>query len=342
MTSPGSPWRPPPRRLGLILPFALLGLAVLALAGAWIWARGEVAQGLEAARAATPGAPLTLAYETRRVGGFPFRLDVDLTGVRLAEPSGWGLEAPRLKAEAYVFAPGHWVVYAPDGLTLTRRRDGPLVVTGKVLRASLSDLAGRPPRLSVEGRDLAFATPPGARPFLLTSAKEVHVHTRAGPNDQGAAYLEVDQAQARLSGLVARIAQGGPVSLLADGVYSHADALAGDDWPHAARNWARAGGDFDLRRLKLVAGEAVIQARPGHLAVGEDGRLEGELTLGVRQAARVVGEMGAQGKLTPDAARSALAVIAVRGAPVASLNLDFQAGRATLGPVALGAAPRVF
>ncbi len=342
MTSPDTPGRPPPRRWGLYIPFVLLALGLLALSIAWVWARGRVITDLEAARASRPGSFATLAVARVGVSGFPFRLDLDLDAPQLTEPSGWSLSAPRVKAEAYLFSPSHWVVVAPAGAVLGRRRDGPVLITGKALRASLSDLGRRPPRLSVEGLDLTFATPPGAKPFLLASAKELHFHTKAGPDDQGAAYLEIDGAAARLSGLLGAIAQGKPVGLVADVIYSHADALAGRDAPGALRDWSSAGGALEVRRLKATAGDALIEARPGALAAGPDGRLQGTLSLSVRQAVRVVGQMGSRGALSPEAARSTLADVAVRGAPAASLPLTFEAGRATLGPVAIGPAPRLF
>jgi hypothetical protein len=342
MTTPDSPWRPRPRRLRLYVPFILLALALVALSIAWFWAKAQVLSGLDAAKAARPGSPVRLSFASRRVSGFPFRLDVDLADARLADPSGWSLAAPRLQAEAYLFSPRHWVMVAPGGVVIGRRGDGPLVVGARVLRASLSEIGRRPPRLSVEGLDLTLSTPAGAKPFPLTAAKELHVHAKAGPDDQGAAYLEIDQGEARLSGLLARIAAGKPVSLLSEGTYSHADALAGDSWPQALRDWSQAGGAVDLRRLKVAAGDAVIEAKAGTLTAGADGRLQGALALTVRQAPRVVGAMGVQGTLSPDVARAALAVAAVHGAPAASLTLDFEAGRTTLGPLALGPAPRLF
>jgi hypothetical protein len=342
MAQTDSPWRPRPRRLGLYAPFALLAIAIIALSASWFRARGRVAAALEAARTPRAGSPVTLSFAARRISGYPFRLDLDLDGARLTDPSGWSLAAPKVKAEAYLFAPGHWVIVAPDGVTVGRRRDGPLVVRAKALRASLSDPGRRPPRLSVEGLDLTFATPAGAKPFLLSAAKAFHFHAKAGPDDQGAAYLEIDQADARPEGLLGRVAAGRPVGLVADGIYSHADALAGDDWPQALRDWTQAGGALELRRLRLTAGDALIEAKAGTLTAGGDGRLQGALDLTVRQAAGVVGAMGGLGALSPDAARAALAVAAVRGAPAASLTLHFEAGRTTLGPVALGPAPRLF
>jgi hypothetical protein len=342
MSAPDTPWRPRPRRLGLWFPFILLAIALVGLTSAWFYARARILSGLEAARTQARGSPVAIAFGGASVHGFPFRLDVDLTDAHVWDSSGWSLAAPRLKAEAYLFSPGHWVAYAPDGVVVGRRRAGPLIVTGKALRASLSDMGARPPRLSVEGLDLAFSTPRGAEPFVLTRAKEFHLHTKAGPNDQGAAYLEIDGADARLSGLLARMAEGKPVTLVADLIYSHADALAGDSWPQALRDWAQAGGVADVRHLRLLAGQALIDAKPGTMEIGPDGRLQGALTLTLRQAARMIGAMGAQGALAPDATRSALAVTGARGAPAATLVLHFEAGRTTLGPVALGPSPRLF
>ncbi|HEY2050683.1 MAG TPA: DUF2125 domain-containing protein [Caulobacteraceae bacterium] len=340
---PDSPWRPRPRRLGLWIPFVLLGVALIALGAAWFYARGRILSSLEAARTqAPPGSPVSIAFGGAHVHGFPFRLDVDLTDAHLWDQSGWSLAAPQLKAEAFLFSSDHWVAYAPDGVVIGRRRAGPLVVTGKALRASLSDIGATPPRLSVEGLDLTFSTPRGAQPFMLTHAQELHLHTKAGPNDQGAAYLEVDGANARLSGLLARIAEGKPVTFVADVIYDHASALAGDSWPHALRNWSRAGGVADVRHLRLLAGEALIDAKPGTLAITFDGRLGGALTLTLRQAEKVIGAMGAEGTLSPDTTRSALAVSGVRGGPTSTLVLHFEAGRTTLGPVALGPSPRLF
>ncbi|HSZ50554.1 MAG TPA: DUF2125 domain-containing protein [Caulobacteraceae bacterium] len=342
MTEPDTASRTQPRRLGLWIPFVLLAIALIALAGAWFYARQRLLTGLEAARTQAAGSPVSLSFGAAEVHGFPFRLDVDLTDAHAWDHSGWSLAAPRLKAEAFLFSPDHWVAYAPDGVVIGRRRAGPLVVTGKALRASLSDIGARPPRLSVEGLDLAFSTPPGAQPFFLTHAQEFHLHAKAGPEDQGAAYLEVDGAKARLSGLLARIADGKPVTFVADLIYSHAGALAGDSWPDALRDWSQAGGVANVRHLRLLAGQALIDARPGTLALGPDGRLQGALTLTLRQAEKVIGAMGAQGTLSPDTTRSALAVSGVRGGPKATLVLHFEAGRTTLGPVALGPSPRLF
>jgi hypothetical protein len=316
-------------------------MLLAALATDWELTRSAILARLAAAR--TPGSHRcwTLAYDAARLTGFPFRLDLDLTQARVAEPSGWAVSAPHLKAEAYLFAPAHWVAVAPDGLVMTRRDAGPLIIKGQALRASLSDAGAHPPRLSIEGLNLTFATPPGARPFALAKAKAFHLHTRAVPNDQGALYLGVEVGQAVPSGTPGLIAAGGPVVFTLDGVFSHAGAMTGADWPSSLRAWVRASGALTVKRLELTAGKASLVAKAGELGIGPDGRLTGALTVGAAQTPRILGVLAARGALSPDIARAGAAVALAR-AGSASLPLDFEAGRVTLGPVALGPSPRLF
>jgi len=307
----------------------------------WELTRTDVLARLKGARAPDPHRGWTVSYDAARLNGFPFRLDLDLTDARVSEPSGWAVSAPRLKAEAYLFAPAHWVAVAPDGAVVTRRDSGLLIVKGQALRASLSDAGAHPPRLSVEGLNLTFATPPGARPFALNSAKAFHLHTRAGPHDQGAIYLGVEGGQAVPSGTLGLIAAGGPVVFTLDGVFSHAGAMTGADWPASLRAWTRAGGALSVKRLELTAGKGSLSAKAGELGIGPDGRLAGVLNVGAAQTPRILGVMAARSALSPDVARAGGAIALARTGNL-SLPLDFEAGRVTLGPVALGPSPRLF
>lgn len=316
---------------------------VVALTMTWFWMRGEVEQRLESARTAATAAGWTMDWDRTAISGFPFRLDVTLGNPRVREPSGWGLAAPALKAEAFVFAPGHWVLVAPDGVTVERRRGGALRVGAAVLRASLSEAGKTPPRLSIEGLGLTFTSPPGCAPFPLRSAAEFHLHMKSGPDNQAAAYVELDGALANFDGLVGRIAANRRSNLIIDGIYSRADALSGPSWVPAARRWRAAGGRLRLRRLHVAAGLAQVDAAMGDLGIDRDGRLVGQVDLVLRQAPKILGAMGEAGVLAPDAARAAAAIAgAAQQGPQVSLPLSFQAGRTTLGPLALGPAPRIY
>ena len=338
-------WTSPrkPQRLGLWAPFAVVFIAFVLLAFTWFWMRNEIGRSMETARAAATASGWTMDWDNCAVSGFPFRLDVALENPRVREPSGWGVAAHRLRAEAYVFAPGHWVAVAPGGATIMRRRGGALRIEAKALRASVSEKDKSPPRVSVEGIGLTFYAPPGSAPFPLRSASEFHLHTKSGPNNQGAAYVELDGVITDLTGLLGRIAANRPASLILDGVYSNANALGGSSWPSAARRWGAAGGRLRLRRVHVVAGSAAIDAAHGELGVGLDGRMTGQLDLVLHQAPRTLSAMGEAGAVSPDVARAMSSVVgAVQRGPAVSLPLSFQAGRTTLGPLAIGPSPRIY
>ncbi|WP_372784455.1 DUF2125 domain-containing protein [Phenylobacterium sp.] len=333
-----------PRRLGLILPFVALGLAVAAWSGVWFWAKGEVQTRLDAAQAEFARAGYQLTWKDRDVGGYPFRMDVTLTEVRLREPSGWALEAPRIEGEAFMHAITHWLIAAPDGLTFVRPIRGPVTVKGELIRASLSHFNAHPPSFSFEGVKLTFTPQPGAQPFALTAADRVEFHLRAGPGDEGGVFARVDNGKARLSGLFARVAGDKPISIVWNSTLSKMRAFTGADWPDAVRHWSEAGGSMTVRQAGITAGDAVVGSNSGSLGVSRDGRLTGVLDLTLRQAPRTLGALGAEGVIDQEAVGAATAVAQARqgAGDAAQASLNFQAGRTTLGPVALGDAPRIY
>ncbi|HLZ85005.1 MAG TPA: DUF2125 domain-containing protein [Caulobacteraceae bacterium] len=330
-------------RLGIYAPFALLLTLAVFWSLGWFWLRGEVFRRMDAAARSWEDAGYRVDWSDRTVYGFPFRLDLVVRDARLRELSGWGLAAPRLEAEAFVFAPDHWIVVAPRGVVLHRRVGGPVAVGARVLRASVSDAGAHPPRVSVEGLGLTFATPAGARPFGLASAREFHLHTRAGPADQGAAYVEIDGATAAGSGLLGDIAGGAPLTFVADGLFTQAGAASGPGFAGVLRGWSAAGGALTLRRFSLEAGAARLDSQSGTLAIGADGRLAGSLAVKLAGVPRLLGALIADAPLQPEVARAAKAVLAAREVKnAATVTVDFQAGQTTLGPVAVGPSPRMF
>ena len=333
-----------PRRLGLWLPFVGLALLIAAWSAAWVWVRGETAKRMDAAVEVLAKAGYPVTWKARVIGGYPFRMDVTLTEARAREPSGWGLEAPRLEGEAFMHAPTSWVIAAPDGITFVRPQGGGVAVKGQIIRASLTHPDANPPSFSFEGVKLAFAPEPGAQPFGLASAERVEFHLRAGPDDEGGVFVRVDNGQAQLSGLFARVAGGKPISMVWNSTLSKMSAFTGPSWPDAVRHWADAGGRMTVRQAGITAGDTVLGVDSGSLGVGSDGRLSGALQVTLRQAPRGLAAMGDTGLIAPDAARQATVIAEARRGegPVAQASIDFQAGRTTLGPVALGPAPKVY
>lgn len=337
----------PPRKLsrwGLYGPFILLLVVAALWSGGWVWARGQAQARMDVAVAELTRAGYQIGWKERDIGGYPFRMDVTLTEATIREPSGWALQAPRLEAEAYMHALGHWLIAAPQGITFVRPEAGPVTVSGKLIRASLTDFDKRPPSFDLEGVGLSFQPQPGAQPFSLSAAERVEFHLRAGPDDEGGVFLNVQNGKARLSGLFARIAGDKPISIVWNATLSKMSAFDGPSWPAAVRDWTDAGGQMSLRQAGVTAGDALIGATSGTLTVGADGRLRGELPVTVRQAPRALGALGEGGAIPRDQAQAAADVAQAReeANQTAHIALDFQAGRTTLGPVAIGPAPKVY
>jgi hypothetical protein len=329
--------------LGLYAPFVLLGLAIVVWSFVWLALTSTVERRLDALRGQLAASGGRLDWQTRTVSGFPFRIDVNFTDLAWRDASGLAVAAPTLKTEAFAWAPGHWVASAPGGVTVTRPGKGDLIVTARVFRASLFDLGAHPPRLSLEGLGLTFTPGPGADSFFVESASELHIHTRAGPDNQGAFYVELDKAIARPDGLLGAIAAGKPLTLIADAIYARADAFSGATWTQAVKSWSAAGGRVDVRRLLIQPGDVVLDARGEDLTVDPDGRLRGALQASFAQAPRALTAMADKGRISPQALAAALVVLAAQGpSPTVRIALGFQAGRTTLGPVALGPAPKVY
>lgn len=339
---------PSPRkagRLGLYLPFALALLLVIAWTAGWIWIRGEARTRMDKGVEDLRAAGYDVTWKERAIGGFPFRFNVTLTDARVREPSGWGLEAPRLESEARMLAPGNWIVAATDGITFVRPVGGPVQVKGKTIRASLTNLNEVPPRFSFEGSGLTFQPGAGAQPFALQSADRVEFHLRGNKAlDEGLVSFKVDNGKARLAGLFGRIAGERPVSITWTATLTKIAAFNGADWPSAVRKWIAAGGRMNVRQAGVTAGDAVLGANAGQLSVDRSGRLMGVLDVTLRQAPRALAAMGETGVITEDSAEAASAVAAARTGTgdVAQARIHFEAGQTTLGPVAVGPAPLVY
>jgi len=329
--------RKPHRRRWLFGPYILLALLLVGWTGGWVYLRVTAARQLETSAQALRDAGYQVSWGSRTFSGYPFRLQAKLTEARIVEPSGWAITAPELTAEAAVYALGRWTAVAPQGVVLVRPIGGPVVIRGELLRASISDIGKRPPNIVVEGRKLIFAPLQGAAPYPLQTAERLDFNLRPGPDDQAAILFRVDNANAKMSGLLARIAQDRPVSMNWESILSHMSAFRGRNWPTAVQAWTASRGSISVRTAGLTAGDALATAKSGALTVGVDGRLQGALDVDLREAP--AGARG--GVLTPEAALAALSRLG-GGDGTAQATITFTGGQTMLGPVAVGPAPRIY
>lgn len=338
--------RKPPRRFWLVAPYIVLALAFLGWSAGWMVLKGQLEQRMDRTTSDLRKAGYEVAWKERKLAGYPFRFYVTLNEARLREPSGWALDMPVLKAEASAFNTQLWMIVASDGAVITRPVSGPLRVNGKALRASIVATGTPLPRIAIEGVQLVFAPEPGARAFALSKAEKLEFHLVPGGKDEAALLFRIDGGKAAAGGLTARLAGEKPVSVLWDSLINQRDDLTGPDWPQAVRHWTDAGGTMTLRKGGLTLGDTSLGVGSGRLTVGVDGRLRGSLDAQLTRGSGALLAMGETGLIEPNSAQIAAAVVQAReltsDGKSAQATISFEAGRTTLGPVAIGPAPKVY
>lgn len=334
--------RKPRSRWALYAPFVLLAIAAVATCAYWFVISGQVKAGIEKQAGALREAGYIVDLSGGKVGGFPYRLKVSYDEARIVAPSGWAVAAPGFEAEAVLYKLGHWVVAAPQGLTVTRPEGGPIVVKGE-LRGSVNGLKEAPWRVVLQARKASFTPGAGARGFSLASADLVEFYLKpSGKADEGAALLRIEGGKGALGTLGGHIAEAGQIKADINARITHPRAFNGAGWSDAVRAWTQAGGVVDQIQGEVVLGAVTAKANAGTLGAGADGRLVGAAPLQITQAGKALSVLSDTNTVAPEAAGAAAAVAAARAqGGAATVNLVFQAGVATFGPVKIGPAPKV-
>lgn len=338
-----APARKKPRRIWLYLPFILLVLLAAAYSAFWVASSTQLAAAVDSRAATLRQSGYVVELSERRSSGFPFRLKLRYGEARVAAPSGWAATIPGLEAEAYLHNLRHWVLVAPGGMTFTRPEGGPVRIAGEGLRASVVQTGQGPWRIVAQANKASFTPSPGARPFSLASADLVEIYLR--PSDvegQGMFLVRVENGKAQAGSLVGRIAGDGVVAASIEGRISRTADFKGATWADAVRAWSRAGGVLESVQGTMAAGTFSAKAQDGTLGIGSDGRLVGAIPLELRQPDRALTALAETATVDEAAAGSAAAVAAARAQGEATtVNLVFQAGVMTFGPVRLGPSPKV-
>ncbi|MCS6624542.1 DUF2125 domain-containing protein [Roseibacterium beibuensis] len=337
-------------RRGLIVPFAIVGVLLAAWTGWWFWLADQVETRLAVQVESLRDAGWQVTHEPVSVGGWPFRTRVAFPRADIVAPSGHGVAASELVAEASAWNPGHWVVLAPEGLVLTRVGKGQVAVEGEALRLSVSHLRDRFPDLRVELVRPTFTPVAGAEPFPLASAERIELYTRPHLTDGEAATDEMDvlfrltDGRGRAGGPVEGATREGRLSAEVEATIEQASRLRGVDSAGVFSSWTEAGGRFTEVEGRLQAGESSARISSDALWAREDGRLEGRLALTAeRPGEAIAGLAGSRsGAVNRAGAAGAAAAATVQGDRPMDLVLLFSDGRTWLGPFALAPAPKLF
>lgn len=335
-------------RAGIVVPFGLVGIALVAWTVWWFVVAGRVEAETDRSAASLRQSGYQVSWAKRDVTGWPFRSFVKLTDVKIVAPSGYSITAPELGAEAETYALGKWVVAAPKGLTLVRGDKGVLQVSGEAIRASLSGAGGPDPRFVLELRKPVFTPGPGAESFPVGTATliDFYLEPRAQtPDHQSRFLMRVLDAQPPAGSTLDRVAHGASVSAEWQGVLTRTDAMHGHTWAEGARNWAEAGGAIIDSKAHVTAGKAIADASSSRLSLAADGRLAGPVEVDMQQGPAAMLALIGAGKVDPTAAAAASAETAfdsLLNGGKSHVSVRFDGEGAYIGDLRLAPAPRVF
>lgn len=337
-------------RRGLAVPFIIVGLLLAVWTGWWFWLTDQVETRLTAQVEVLRQDGWTITHAPVTTTGWPFRTRVSMPQADILAPSGHGVAAPELVAEASAWNPDHWVVVAPNGLTLTRTDKGRIAIAGDGLRFSISHLRDRFPDLRAEMIRPTFTPLEGAEPFPIVSAERIQLETRPHLTDGAASTDELDvlfrlvDARGRPGGPVEGTTRQGMLSADVEGTIVGASRLRGMNAAGVFAAWTEAGGRFTGVRGRLKAGDSTALISSDSLSARADGRLQGSLALTAEQPMAAIAGLARSrtGAVDRMGAAGAAAATAASGARPVDLVVQFRDGRTWLGPFALAPAPRLF
>ena len=154
-------------RKGLIIPFAIVAVALAGWTGWWFFLTQQIEQRLEGKIAGLQQSGWTIKHGGVSTTGWPMHARVTIKHLDVVAPSGHAVEAPEMVAQANAYNPTRWVLAAPDGLTVTRAQKGKTAIRAEGIRMSLHGLTQRWPNVVLELEKPVFTALPDAEPFPL-------------------------------------------------------------------------------------------------------------------------------------------------------------------------------
>lgn len=327
------------------------GLLWIALIGGVLWGGywfvGSYAlqRSADAWLAAQAAQGYSVRHDAVAVRGFPNRFDLTVTGLTFANPkSGYGWTVPFVQVFAMTWKPWHFIGALPDRQMITTQ-DQKLSLTSQGLRGSLrlrpgSDLAVL--EAVGEGNDLALESSQG---WVLAADRAV-VSTRLDASRANAHRIGISISNLTPDqGLMRALAGQPDLPGKIEGIYFDAFAIFSAPLDRHSVEVRPTLTGIDLTEFRLVWGGVRFHAS-GELIAGPQGHAEGEIALRIEGWQRLPAALDALGLVKPQVAVSikrAMQDFADQGADpkVLTVPLTLAGGQIWLGPVALGAAPRL-
>lgn len=296
------------RRRGLYLPFILLGVLIAAYSAYWLWARSQLAAAVDGWIASQRAAGVEVGYESRRLGGYPYRFALRVEGPRLSDPrSGQNWQGERLDL---VMQPWNWrhvIVRAPGLNRIDTGRDVIELDIGTGSAASLSWTPTGLRRLSVSLDEVAARR----NRAPVVSGQDLELHLRPPPSAPDLLQVQASWQELTLADRVPELdflgRDLGPSILRMEATKAWRALGTAKDLAEVPDVLLALGGEVRVPQLILDWGPARLGAR-GEIALGPDGALVGDVGLRLEDAGALLDALRQAGRLTPELERGITAV----------------------------------
>lgn len=281
--------------------------------------------------------------EKVEVHGIPNRFDLTVTAPVFIDPtSGIAISSPFLQVYAMTWKPWHVIAALPSGQVITLP-DQKLTLASDYLRASvqvhpsinlaLQEIVG-------EVKSLRLSSDAGWEVSVKTALASVAEDAQANSYRMGVQVAQITPDAGLMQALTAT-----DLPKVIDEIYLDAHAVLTAPLDRNAANLPPKLTKFTLAQARLTWGELKFAAN-GALEAGPDGLAMGKIDLRIEGWKRLPPILVALGFVKPDVAptiENMLGILAAQSgeADVLTISLTCKDGRMNLGPLPLGAAPRL-
>jgi hypothetical protein len=265
-------------RFWLYTPFVLLLLVAVAWSAAWFVIRNRASEALDRGLVAEARAGRQWDCQDRRIGGYPFRIDVVCNSLNLKQGAVTA-SLGRVEAVAQVYQP-RFVITEIDGPL--RVTDGTVTVQGNwdLLQTSFHASPSGLQRLSLVAEAPNVTVTGLGAGDIITSGKHLELHVRPNPSRaQEKAYdAALSVKQARIPMLDNLIGGNELTDVNADVTATQVEGFRGRPIVEEIERWREADGKLDILMLSLAKGARRVEAK-GELRLDELHRPAGQLNV---------------------------------------------------------------
>jgi len=297
---------PPPRRRSRWPLYAMPALLLVLAVGwsiFWFVAASRIDTELDGWRDREARAGRVYDCTQRKVGGFPFRLEVQCSGVSVALAAQTAQQSASkvpitarladIHVVAQIYDPTRIIAEFTGPATLTDLGQQPSVTANWTLgQASVAGLPAAPQRAS-----LAFDHPSvdlltGAVPAPLLRADHLELHGRlADGSTQDNPVIETVLRLVAAKVLGVHPVLQDPFNAEIRAKFRGLKDLTPKPWPVRFREIQAAGGRIDITQSRFEQGE-VLALAAGSLSLNPDGRLDGQLAMTVAGLEKIIPALG--------------------------------------------------